>query len=216
MSKRLLNVAIAVALVAVGFVAFALPASAEQRTLRVRLLNGSVITVKVDAPCVPMDQVPNLPGTPVEDLTPSSVCPPATTTPTPPQQPPAPPHQNPPGGNSGGNTNTNTTPNARPNRPSSSRGRKQNHARSHSHAAPNTNPQAQVQAKAKKRQQRHSNGVPTAQNPTFFDALPGPAANSVPNFVIDKFKVPMFLLPIYQAAGIQYGVRWEVLAAINE
>jgi hypothetical protein len=38
----------------------------------------------------------------------------------------------------------------------------------------------------------------------------------VPNFVIDKFKVPMFLLPIYQAAGIQYGVRWEVLAAINE
>jgi murein DD-endopeptidase MepM/ murein hydrolase activator NlpD len=28
--------------------------------------------------------------------------------------------------------------------------------------------------------------------------------------------VPVFLLPIYQAAGIQYGVRWEVLAAINE
>ena len=28
--------------------------------------------------------------------------------------------------------------------------------------------------------------------------------------------MPIFLLPIYQAAGIQYGVRWEVLAAINE
>ncbi|MEA2223845.1 MAG: hypothetical protein QOH83_2221, partial [Solirubrobacteraceae bacterium] len=27
---------------------------------------------------------------------------------------------------------------------------------------------------------------------------------------------PPFLLPIYQAAGIQYGIRWEVLAAINE
>ena len=38
----------------------------------------------------------------------------------------------------------------------------------------------------------------------------------VPNFVIRKFRVPIFLLPIYQAAGIQYGVRWEVLAAINE
>src|SRR4029079_10792074 len=25
-----------------------------------------------------------------------------------------------------------------------------------------------------------------------------------------------FLLPIYQAAGTQYGIRWEVLAAINE
>jgi soluble lytic murein transglycosylase-like protein len=28
--------------------------------------------------------------------------------------------------------------------------------------------------------------------------------------------VPVFLLPIYQAAGIQYGVRWEIVAAINE
>ena len=34
--------------------------------------------------------------------------------------------------------------------------------------------------------------------------------------MIRKFRVPVFLLPIYQAAGIQYGIRWEVLAAINE
>ena len=48
-------------------------------------------------------------------------------------------------------------------------------------------------------------------------SLPGPStATGVPNFVIRKFRVPIFLLPIYQAAGIQYGVRWEVLAAINE
>ena len=38
----------------------------------------------------------------------------------------------------------------------------------------------------------------------------------MPNFFIDRFRIPPFLLPIYQAAGIQYGVRWEVLAAINE
>ncbi len=38
----------------------------------------------------------------------------------------------------------------------------------------------------------------------------------MPNFFIDKFRIPPFLLPIYQAAGTQYGVRWEVLAAINE
>ena len=38
----------------------------------------------------------------------------------------------------------------------------------------------------------------------------------MPNFIIEKFRVPIFLLPIYQAAGTQYGVRWEVLAAINE
>ena len=46
--------------------------------------------------------------------------------------------------------------------------------------------------------------------------MPGPAQIGVPNFFIEKFRIPPFLLPIYQAAGIQYGVRWEVLAAINE
>ena len=45
---------------------------------------------------------------------------------------------------------------------------------------------------------------------------PGAARIGVPNFFIDKFRIPPFLLPIYQAAGIEYGVRWEVLAAINE
>ena len=44
----------------------------------------------------------------------------------------------------------------------------------------------------------------------------GPARVGVPNFFIDKFRIPPFLLPIYQAAGMQYGVRWEILAAINE
>jgi Transglycosylase SLT domain len=38
----------------------------------------------------------------------------------------------------------------------------------------------------------------------------------VPNFFIDSFRIPPFLLPIYQAAGIQYDVPWQVLAAINE
>jgi hypothetical protein len=33
----------------------------------------------------------------------------------------------------------------------------------------------------------------------------------VPNFFIEKFRIPPFLLPIYQARGMQYGVRWEVL-----
>jgi hypothetical protein len=54
-------------------------------------------------------------------------------------------------------------------------------------------------------------------NGGYFDSLPGPGhVDGVPNFVIQKFHVPPFLLSIYQAAGIQYGIRWEVLAAINE
>ena len=71
--------------------------------------------------------------------------------------------------------------------------------------------------RAKKTPLREPDGSPAPGNPGFIDALPGPSfATGVPNFVIRKFRVPIFLLPIYQAAGIEYGVRWEVLAAINE
>ncbi len=45
---------------------------------------------------------------------------------------------------------------------------------------------------------------------------PSTSAAQIPNFFIAHFRIPPFLLSIYQAAGIQYGVPWEVLAAINE
>ena len=38
----------------------------------------------------------------------------------------------------------------------------------------------------------------------------------VPAFFIESFRIPPFLLPIYQAAGSAYGVPWQILAAINE
>src|SRR5215204_170484 len=63
---------------------------------------------------------------------------------------------------------------------------------------------------------RNVDGTPTLDNPTFSLSTPGAAPIGVPNFFIDKFRIPPFLLSIYQAAGIQYGIRWEVLAAINE
>jgi transglycosylase-like protein with SLT domain/peptidase M23-like protein len=59
-------------------------------------------------------------------------------------------------------------------------------------------------------------GVPAANNPTFSLSLPGPAPIGVPNFFIDSFRIPPFLIPIYQAAGIEYQVPWQVLAGINE
>jgi hypothetical protein len=71
-------------------------------------------------------------------------------------------------------------------------------------------------ARPQKTKLRFPDGVPTLQNPTMSLALPNPVAVGVPNFFIDQFRIPVFLLPIYQAAGIQYGVPWEVLAAINE
>jgi hypothetical protein len=63
---------------------------------------------------------------------------------------------------------------------------------------------------------RTKSGVPTPSNPTFSFATPGPAPIGVPNFFIDSFQIPPFLLPLYQAAGIQYQVPWQVLAGINE
>ena len=45
---------------------------------------------------------------------------------------------------------------------------------------------------------------------------PSTSAAQIPNFFIGRFAIPPFLLSIYQAAGIQYGVPWEILAAINE
>ncbi|MDO9409152.1 lytic transglycosylase domain-containing protein, partial [Patulibacter sp.] len=42
------------------------------------------------------------------------------------------------------------------------------------------------------------------------------APTAIPDLFIARFRIPPFLLPIYQAAGVEYGIRWEVLAAINE
>jgi len=61
-----------------------------------------------------------------------------------------------------------------------------------------------------------ADGSPAPANPGYALATPGPARVGVPNFFIEKFRIPPFLLPIYQAAGTQYGIRWELLAAINE
>jgi hypothetical protein len=64
--------------------------------------------------------------------------------------------------------------------------------------------------------QYSSGGTPTDANPTTTIAPFGPAPIGVPNFLIDSFEIPPFLLPIYQACGTEYGIPWEVLASINK
>src|SRR4051794_40107340 len=96
MTKKLYLLVVA-ALAAIAVVSFALPATAEQRTFRVRLSDGSVITVTVDAAC---GAIPSLPGHVVSEV------PGACSTPALPTQPsaPAPPTTivTPPSGGSGG------------------------------------------------------------------------------------------------------------------
>jgi hypothetical protein len=61
----------------------------------------------------------------------------------------------------------------------------------------------------------HAAPKPSALTPPLPLALGSPIAG-VSSFFIESFRIPPFLLPIYQAAGTAYGVPWQVLAAINE
>ena len=63
---------------------------------------------------------------------------------------------------------------------------------------------------------RNPDGTPTDANPGLSIADFGASPIGVPNFMIDQFEIPPFLLPIYQACGTQYGIPWEVLASINK
>jgi hypothetical protein len=62
------------------------------------------------------------------------------------------------------------------------------------------------------------NGValPPALLANQFGVLPGGTDPALAAQALRFYRIPLFLLPIYQAAAIQYGVPWQVLAAINE
>ena len=64
---------------------------------------------------------------------------------------------------------------------------------------------------------RTPDGRPTKANPGLSVAGFGPTpVQGVPNFMINQFEIPPFMLPIYQACGTQYGVPWPVLASIHK
>ncbi len=204
MSRRILYILLTAGLAAVAALAtLSNSASATPRTITVQLGNGQVITITVDVP----------PGTPLDQIQlPGEVVPPGT-----PSQPPPAAPQAPSQGSQGSQT------------PKTDKGSKQKQSGSKDKAEQEEGDQllapgeteAEPQKKDKKTTpatpMRNPDGSPSSGNPGGFDALPGPTyRHGVPNFVIRKFRVPVFLLPIYQAAGIQYGIRWEILAAINE
>jgi hypothetical protein len=207
MSKRRLYILLSAGLlvIAAALAAFTVSAGAETRTIYVKLATGQVVPVTVNVPDgTPLNQI-DLPGTPV---TPTQTTPPQTQTqPPPPKKKPAQPKPKSKGGKPQRRTGN------------KKKARKRKHRR---HSGDNNAP-VQREGHRRKRHRarrtplRNPDGTPTPQNPGFVDALPGPSSTrGVPNFVIRKFRVPPFLLPIYQAAGIQYGVRWEILASINE
>ncbi len=214
MRKRLLHILLCAGLLAAAaLTAFTLPASAELRTVLVKLPSGEVVEITVDVPPgTPNEAIGNfvkLPGVIVPPGTP--VTPPATTpTPAPTPAPKTPSEPAPKPGTGTEQPKGGDKEKVKP-------GPKRRKADADEDEA-KPKPRVERRKKRSRRERlRNGDGSPARSNPGFVDALPGPSFRSgVPNFVIRKFRVPIFLLPIYQAAGIQYGVRWEVLAAINE
>jgi hypothetical protein len=173
-----------------GFGAASFPAIAELRVITIELKGGQKITTTVDVPAgTPVDQI-QLPEitAPIEGIEETS----------PKTDRPAPKADEVKGDPGGGRHET--TP-----------------AETQKHEEiPESQGEPQVEKKPDSDAPRTHDGVPTSSNPTLSLGLPGPAPIGVPNFIINKFRIPPFLLPLYQAAGVQYGIRWEVIAAINE
>ena len=230
-SRQLLTIATAsAALYAVVLVA---SASAALHRVQVTLVTGQTLTLTVDVPPgtpIQQVQIPDLPA-PIQDIV--DLGPVETPTPEPTAPPVDVPEVDLPdvdvpevdlpapgatpgsdngggggGGNAGGDTGTAKLPSVNAG-DESAVNRKDSTLRSRVRRA---------RDKVKEAAERATNpdGSPNPANPTFSLSTPGPARIGVPNFFIDKFRIPPFLLPIYQAAGIQYGIRWEILAAINE
>ncbi len=227
MRRRKLVITVAAAAI---FGVLSVPASAELHRVTVTLITGQKVTLTVDVPPgTPVEsiQIPGLPA-PVQsvvDLGPVSTATPSpTATATPaapapaetPSQTATPAPTEPPAGEDDAR--------ARGNRGGGRHG-SQEQAQQPGRLDPNAEAltgELEEQAEAaepevdRRNPTRNTDGSPTLENPTVSLAEPGPARIGVPNFFIEKFRIPPFLLPIYQAAGIEYGVRWEVLAAINE
>jgi soluble lytic murein transglycosylase-like protein len=209
-ARKLLISLLSAGMFLVGFGSFVLPASADTRYV-VTLVSGE--TVQIDVP--DGQTVEQVVGGPVLSARPVAAPAPAPTpAPAPPvssSTAPAPPATTP----------SDATPTDEPGTAS----------KQQQETSPEADPKAQPEGEstagdaAEKQGEAKADatkepaddaGAPSPADPGFALSLPGPAPIGVPNFFIDKFRIPPFLLPIYQAAGIEYGVRWEVLAAINE
>jgi soluble lytic murein transglycosylase-like protein len=197
---------IAAGALCVGF-GSSLSSSAADVTLTYRLPTGQTVTITAPSCSVPAGgvlvscseipiapvQVPSTPLTPPQQEQPSQ-----PSQPTSPQEPTQAPQ---PSGEKGGKQPTTTT---------------QPKQQAKTRLGAKRVEDLGAQREEREAKARTPDGAPTVDNPSFSLAQPGPAAIGVPNFFIEKFRIPPFLLRIYQAAGIEYDVPWQVLAAINE
>ncbi len=127
---------------------------------------------------------------------------PATTTTTTTVAPPAPPPPAPPA------TTTETVPTVTSDTPPPP---PLHHGTPSAHHQTKTDDSAST-PKSKSKSKHHKTKKSATDTPTPFSH----PATVISSLLLDSFRIPPFLLPIYQAAGVQYGIHWQVLAAINE
>jgi hypothetical protein len=198
MRRKLFMGLITAALFVAGFGLATFPAIAELRVITVTLNGGQKVTTTVDVPPgTPLDQIQlpeiSAPIAGIEEAKPKSKS-----------------------NNEGATGPSGETPSQTPSDDGGDGKKKSKHEGIGESEAQPQDERKRDKPKTKDGAIRRPDGVPTRDNPGLSMSLPGPAPVGVPNFVISKFRIPPFLLPIYQAAGVQYGIRWEVLAAINE
>jgi murein DD-endopeptidase MepM/ murein hydrolase activator NlpD len=241
MNTRKLTVALATAGIATaGFGAAVLPADAQLRTFQVTLATGQTVTVTVDVPPgTPVSAItfPGVDGVVVSvtEITPPPAAEPGAQVQTGPsgEQPPAqtqPGQPAPPSVPGEEKPGEQSDAPAREEEPAADSGSKQKTTgkKERNEAGEVLDPltgEVVDEAERERRREREErtgtslrepDGTPALTNPGLSVADLGAAPIGVPNFFIDKFRIPPFLLSIYQAAGVEYGIRWEVLAAINE
>jgi hypothetical protein len=192
MTRKILFAALTVTLFVAGFSLASFPALAELRTITITLVGGQEVVTTVDVP----------PGTP-----PDQIQLPELSAPIDKVEDGGPPPPKPKPDNGGDDT---------ADKPKTDKKKKKTEPGEFLEEGEPAKPKRKRRKRTKPGDIRRPDGSPTRDNPSLTLGLPGPAPVGVPNFVISKFRIPPFLLPIYQAAGTQYGIRWEVLAAINE
>src|SRR3954471_19113781 len=230
---------LAVALAASAFYAgvFVTAARADTHYVRVTLVTGQQLTITVEVPSgTPVDQL-QIPGLPaavssIVDLGSTETTPTPTATQAPTVTATATPKATATPANRKGETGTTQTKKKtdKPKRTTEQKPSEKEDGNTTS-GGESSNTQSltgKVEEPARAAPKTHSDSgsgagkqapntpTPAADDPSYTLAEPGAAKIGVPNFFIDRFRIPPFLLPIYQAAGTQYGIRWELLAAINE
>lgn len=215
MTRKLLIVLTAAVLLATAAGFQASFATGEARTLLLTLADGRTVTVSVQADAgTPADQIP-LPDVGAQVISVQDVTPPPADAPLPPAPSTTPTQPA---------TTTDPQTSTTPERSDTSLGDAEPEAGTQREQGTTGSKklkqadkaQGEREGSSKEDAQDEDTAIAADPNAGTSLAVPGPAPVGVPNFFIEKFRIPPFLLPIYQAAGIEYGIRWEVLAGINE